>query len=163
MKLFLVRHGIAMERNDPKSPGEADRPLTVEGIKRTREAARGMAALIRRPQVLISSPYRRATQTAEIFALELDLAGLRIFETESLLPDAPPDEFLHELARIEAERVMAFGHAANLDLVIARAIGVSHAVTELKKAGVAGLEIRSFDPPRASLTALLAPKVLRRV
>jgi len=46
MLLYLVRHGIAIDRDDPKCPDEAERYLTEEGIKKTREVARGVASLI---------------------------------------------------------------------------------------------------------------------
>ena len=68
MILYLVRHGIAVDRNDPKSPPEPERPLTAKGVQKTRAAALGLQALGAKPDVLITSPYVRAAQTAEIFA-----------------------------------------------------------------------------------------------
>ena len=68
MILYLVRHGIAVDRTDPKSPPEPERPLTARGVQKTRSAALGLRALGAKPDVLITSPYVRAAQTAEIFA-----------------------------------------------------------------------------------------------
>jgi len=68
MLLYLVRHGIAIDRDDPKCPDEAERYLTEEGIKKTREVAKGVASLIDAPEIILSSPYVRAWQTAELFA-----------------------------------------------------------------------------------------------
>ena len=68
MILYLVRHGIAVDPNDPKSPSEPERPLTAKGVQKTRAAALGLQALGVKPDVLITSPYVRAAQTAEIFA-----------------------------------------------------------------------------------------------
>ena len=42
MILYIVRHGIAVDRTDPKSPAEPERPLTAEGVKKTRSAALGL-------------------------------------------------------------------------------------------------------------------------
>ena len=39
MILYLVRHGIAVDPNDPKSPPEPERPLTAKGVQKTRAAA----------------------------------------------------------------------------------------------------------------------------
>ena len=45
MDLYIVRHGIAIDREDPKSPAEAERYLTEEGIQKTKQVAKSMAAL----------------------------------------------------------------------------------------------------------------------
>src|SRR5277367_870696 len=60
MLLYLVRHGIAVDPNDPKSPPEPERPLTAKGVQKTRAAALGLQALGVKPDVLLSSPYVRA-------------------------------------------------------------------------------------------------------
>jgi len=43
MILYIVRHGIAIDRTDPKSPPEAERPLTAKGVQKSRAAALGFA------------------------------------------------------------------------------------------------------------------------
>jgi len=68
MQLYIVRHGIAIDREDPKSPPDPDRFLTEEGIERTKQVAKGVVALGATADLLMSSPYVRAMQTAEIFA-----------------------------------------------------------------------------------------------
>src|SRR5229473_955684 len=90
MQLYIVRHGIAIDREDPKSPLEAERYLTDEGIERTRQVAKGIAALGVHADLMISSPYVRATQTAAIFAGALDYPEQRIRQSESLLPGPRP-------------------------------------------------------------------------
>ena len=45
MQLYIVRHGIAIDREDPKSPPDPDRYLTEEGIERTKQVAKGIVAL----------------------------------------------------------------------------------------------------------------------
>ena len=68
MELYIVRHGIAIDREDPKSPAEADRYLTEEGVEKTQQVAKALSALDLHADLLVSSPYVRAMQTAEIFA-----------------------------------------------------------------------------------------------
>ena len=68
MQLYVVRHGIAIGREDPKCPPDAERYLTEEGVEKTREVAKGVAALGATADLFLSSPYVRAMQTAEIFA-----------------------------------------------------------------------------------------------
>lgn len=163
MLLYLVRHGIAASKTDPTSPPDAERPLTPEGVEKTATAARGLAELHIRPSVLISSPLLRATQTAEIFAGVLGFPTTRIRRSDNLTPQSKPLLFFAELAQMRAREVMCFGHAPQLDETIAAATSRGPAFTRLKKAGVALLEIESFQPPKALLCWLYTPKVLRRL
>src|SRR5262245_20782017 len=65
--LYLVRHAIAAERGD-KWPDDAERPLTHEGIARMRQVVKGLVELDAEIDLVLSSPLRRAMQTAEIVA-----------------------------------------------------------------------------------------------
>jgi phosphohistidine phosphatase SixA len=42
MNLYLIRHGIAVERNDPSADDDDRRPLSAKGLKRTRKIAKGI-------------------------------------------------------------------------------------------------------------------------
>jgi phosphohistidine phosphatase len=164
MLVYLVRHGVAVSRNDPTSPADAARPLTPNGIEKTTEAARGLAELGVHPSVMLSSPLLRAVQTGEIFAEVLEFPVTRLRRSESLAPESKPAMLFAELARMKAREVMCFGHAPHLDETIAAATtGKGPAFTQLKKAGVALLEFDSFEPPKALLCWLYTPKVLRRL
>jgi len=94
MILYIVRHGIAVDRADPKSPPEPERPLTAEGVKKTRSAGLGLRALGAKPDALFTSPYVRAAQTAEIFSEALGFPLERIRSTDSLKPAGNPADFL---------------------------------------------------------------------
>lgn len=163
MRLYLVRHGIAIDRTDPNCPADPARPLTPKGEARTRSVARGLAELGVRPQMTMSSQLLRAVQTAEIFCDVLGLNVSRLRRTDSLLPQSKPTALLNELARLKAQEVMCFGHAPNLDAIIAAASGSGQVFTQLKKSGVALLEIESFQPPRVILQWLYNPRILRRL
>jgi phosphohistidine phosphatase len=162
MILYIVRHGIAMDRADPKCPPEPERPLTAEGVKKTREAALGLKSLGVKPDAFITSPYVRAAQTAEIFAETLGFALEKIRASELLKPSGNPSEFVKEVARLRAKEAMCFGHAPNLDQLISHLAGGRGVFTELRKAGVACFE-RGASDGRWDLVWLLTPKVLRRL
>jgi phosphohistidine phosphatase len=162
MILYIVRHGIAIDRTDPKSPPEAERPLTAKGVQRTRAAALGLKALDVKPDVLLTSPYVRAAQTAEIFAEALGFALERIRVSEALKPAASPAEIMKEIARIKAKEIACFGHAPHIDLLIAHLAGAHGPFSELKKAGVACFERASMQS-KWSLRWLLTPKILRKL
>jgi len=164
MFLYLVRHGVAIDREDPKCPAEAERHLTEEGLKKTRDVARGVASFVEKPDLFFSSPYVRALQTAEIFCAALKFPKQEIHRTNFLLPGSQPAAFFRELAKYkDAESVFCFGHAPNLDELLAAAIGSRHDVTSLKKAGIACLELRRIAPPSGILLWLATPKLLKKV
>jgi phosphohistidine phosphatase len=163
MQLYIVRHGIAIDREDPNSPPEADRYLTEEGIAKTKQVAKSVAALGISADLLVSSPYVRAMQTAEIFAGALDYAKQKISKSETLLPGAEPGAFFRELAKQkEASTVFCFGHAPHVDELAAMAVGLKHPITEMKKAGVALVELKRVSPPSGQLVWLATPKLLRK-
>lgn len=163
MQLYIVRHGIAIDREDPKCPPDPERYLTEEGVEKTAQVAKGMAALGIAGDLFLSSPYIRAVQTAEIFARELGYAKQKIRRTDMLLPGAEPSHVFRELARDkQASAVFLFGHAPQLDDVIATALGSKKHLTALKKAGVALVELKRVSPPIGTLVWLATPKLLRR-
>jgi phosphohistidine phosphatase len=163
MDLYIVRHGIAIDREDPKCPPDPERYLTEEGIEKTKQVAKGVAALGIHADLLISSPYVRAMQTAELFAHALDYSKQKIRRSDLLLPGAEPSMLFKELAKDKhSSSVFLFGHAPQLDEIIAAAFATSHPITSLKKAGVAALQLKRFSPPSAELQWLGTPRLLRR-
>jgi phosphohistidine phosphatase len=164
MQLFIVRHGIAVDREDPKCPADPDRFLTDEGIEKTRQVAQGVAEVGAAPDLMVTSPYLRALQTAEIFATQLGYAKQKIKKSDFLLPGAEPLQLFREQAKDkELSVVFVFGHAPHLDDLVATALGTKHHITSLKKAGVAYVELRRLVPPSGELIWLATPKLLRKV
>jgi phosphohistidine phosphatase len=163
MQLYIVRHGIAIDREDPKCPSEAERYLTEEGVEKTKQVAKGIAALGVHADLMVSSPYVRAMQTAAIFAAALDYPKQKIRRTDSLLPGAEPIAVLRELAREKnASSVFCFGHAPHVDGLLAAAVGAQHHITSMKKSGVTLVELKRLSPPNGQLVWLVTPKVIRK-
>ena len=164
MLIYLMRHGIAQDRDDPDSPPDPDRQLTRKGADRTREVALGLRTLGVDPGAILTSPYLRAAQTAAIAAHALRFVGEWVEQTEALLPNGDPARLFAELLEVEADAVLLVGHAPNLDEVIAFALGGGREpVTRLKKAGVACVAVESLAAPRGRLVWLLEPRALRRL
>jgi phosphohistidine phosphatase len=163
MQLYIVRHGIAIDREAPECPADPERYLTGEGKEKTQQVARGLAKLGVTADVFLSSPYLRAMQTAEIFAEELEYRKQKIGQTDLLLPGAEAAELFRMLAKDkQSASVFVFGHAPQLDDVIATAVGSKHMITSLKKAGVALVELKRISPPSGQLVWLATPKLLKR-
>ncbi len=83
--LILVRHGETDWNVEGRYQGQADPPLNERGREQARKAASEIAGL--RPDVIYSSPLRRAWETAQIIA---EAAGI---------PRAIPDPRLKEIAQ----------------------------------------------------------------
>jgi phosphohistidine phosphatase len=161
MRVYLVRHGVAVDRDDPNCPSDPERPLTPKGMKKTHAAALGLFALGVKPDVMLTSPWLRAVQTAEIFSEVIGFSSNKIVRTDALKGNSTPAELLRELAKLKAKEVMCFGHEPHLHLVIGQILHTSARITELKKAGVACLDLERISPPQGLLIALYPPKPLR--
>lgn len=167
MKLYLMRHGIAEMLGTGGVLHDRDRALTAKGEKRVREIARGLRRLGVKPEVILTSPLRRACQTADLVAAELGLAD-RLEETAHL--GVPPDSaaLLRQLQkrRPPPRAVLLVGHEPHLSELVALLIAGPSAEVGLtfKKGGVARLEASGLTEGRcATLEWLLPPRVLRRL
>jgi phosphohistidine phosphatase SixA len=116
-----------------------------------------------KPDLLLASPLRRALETARIAAEVLRVDVGAIETTQALLPDCDGAALLGELSEVSAGTVACCGHAPNLDLVIARAIGARVPFTALKKAGACGLVLDSPRARHGELRWLYPPGALRRL
>ena len=162
MILYIVRHGISVDRMDPKCPPEAERPLTARGVQKTRSAALGLRTLSVKPDVLITSPYVRAAQTAEIMAEALGYPPEKIRVSEALKPNENPSTILNEIFRLRAKEVMLCGHAPHVDHLISQLAGARGTFTAMKKAGMACFE-QAGGHGRWELLWYLTPKALREL
>jgi phosphohistidine phosphatase len=162
-EICIMRHGIAADREIAST--DAKRPLTPEGKDRMREIAQGLMKTGFAPDRIVSSPYLRAAETAEIVARTLD-SGLRVEPCEALQPAGSP-EALFEFLSMHSERkaVLLVGHEPDLSKLAASLVGAgrNHDFS-LKKGGCC---LISFDlfPPRAPgrLIWWLTPKILRKL
>ncbi len=161
MRLYVMRHGVAMDRHDPAAPSDPERPLTADGSERTRLAVQGLVRLGVRVERVLTSPYLRAAQTAAIAAEPLGVPRAQIETLEALAPQQPVDTAVTALEASTARATLVIGHAPELDALIARLVGAAQPLTALKKAGVAVLDVRG--PSGGRLLAVYEPKVLRQL
>jgi phosphohistidine phosphatase len=163
MHLYLIRHGIAVDREDPHCPPDTERPLTPKGIKRTHASALGLRALGVKPNAVLTSPWLRALQTAEIFCEVLGYPLKKMIRTDALKGTSSPADLLRELQSSKSKVVFCFGHEPQLHLVIGHVLHTSAKITELKKAGLALLELERLVPPQGRLIALYPAATLRQL
>jgi phosphohistidine phosphatase len=159
-RLFLLRHGIAVP---PGTPGIADedRALTPSGRRRTRQVARGLEALGLDVERIVTSPLRRARETAEIAAEALGREEA-LEENEALGADRSAESVAVWLgARSEASLLLVGHNPWISDLVGLLCTGSPRGSIELRKAGVAALTGRMEGG--YSLDWLARPRLLRRL
>lgn len=166
MEIYILRHAIAETAPNPPSGGDSKRRLTAEGADKMRRAARGMKALDLAFDLIISSPYPRAKETAEIVA-EVLPAGKRVEVSALLQPEGDLKEFIGELKRKhgDKEQVLIVGHEPGLSRLIS-VLTSGHARTsiELKKGALCKLTVATLEYDRcATLEWLLTSRQMRRL
>ncbi len=161
MEVWILRHAKA-EEGGAATPDE-ERALTPAARKRMRAAARAIARLDPKFDSILTSPLRRARQTAEPVARALDQWD-DLIETEALSPGADPKEILREIEKRRLGRVLLVGHMPHLGRLLGYLLtGRSNAVIEIKKGALARTELdgEAAKPP-GTLTLLLSSKALAR-
>ena len=153
--LLLLRHGIAAERLCGRD--HPDRPLTVRGKRRTLEVVRQLRMLDVQADALISSPYRRSRQTAEL-AVKAGLAESMRLDS-ALKPGGDPWPLVSRVSGC----CLLVGHEPDLSILAATLIGAPAGSLRLRKAGYCHLSWPAdLSDPRgqAELKALLRPRLL---
>ena len=162
MDCVLLRHGIAVERDEWEGP-DADRPLTEKGKQRVREVAAGLNWLDVQPTHVWSSPLIRAIETAKIAHRSLRVRSA-VHIVDELLPDAPPDRLLSILHDLPPEScVLCVGHEPHLGMVASVLLaGKPSTAFPFKKAGACLIELSiPAKPGRGVLRWWLTPGQLR--
>ena len=159
MKVLLVRHAIALDRD---TPGVSDhlRPLTEEGASRFRKAARSLSALVT-PDLVLTSPVLRAKQTAEILGRQWPNAPV---QESDALGSGSRTQFEDGLARLPGPKlVAAVGHEPWLSDWTAEWLGGSHAdAFAFRKGGAALIEFEGEPGEgKGRLVFFLTPKALK--
>lgn len=157
MRLYFLRHGRAVPRDD-WAGGDAERPLTEEGVEVSRAFAEGLRRFDFEPAVIISSPYVRASQTADIVAERLDLRG-RLLHDERLGPGFAVGQIEAMLRENEhAESLLLVGHEPDLSDAISQITGGSRIV--LKKGALARVDLPDHSVRRGELVWLIPSAAL---
>ena len=164
MKLYILRHAIAVDRAAPGYDEDSQRPLTDKGRRKMREIAKGMRRLDIAIDRILTSPYVRARQTAQIVARAFGLKKERVYQTESLAPLGFPDQLVAEINQgfSGLENLMLVGHEPYLsELVGALTAGAPSAGIQLKKGGLCRLSVEVLNYDRcAMMDWLLTPAQL---
>jgi len=164
--IYLLRHGPATPRGDAAYPLDSDRPLTPKGIKRTRRIADGMRRLKVSFDVMVTSPYKRALETAFVVARQYG-AGQTIQTCAALAPEVLPEEVIRVLQEkyASSRELLLVGHEPQLSALISTlTTGSAGARPLLKKGGLCKLQVDKLQAGKyATLLWLLTPRQLLNI
>ncbi|MEO8025523.1 MAG: histidine phosphatase family protein [Bryobacteraceae bacterium] len=157
MRVYLLRHGIA-EDGRPGKP-DAERALTREGqekLYRTLVFAKADLA----PSLILTSPYRRARETAAIASEVLGYKG-DVVLTSCLVPNSSPDAVWDEIrTHREEEGVLVVGHEPLFSSTAAYLLGAPEMLVDFKKGALIRMDLGSFGPlPSGILKWMLTAKL----
>jgi len=152
--LFILRHGPAGKAIESENKDDSLRPLTKKGKRVTKDVARGMMDRGIEIDIILTSPFTRARQTAEIVAKVFKIHD-RIIESDVLIPGSPYVNCIDVLEKEASgkDNILIIGHEPYLSGLIAYLIsGFKHANIDLKKAGLCHLV---FDELRRGKCAMM--------
>jgi len=150
--LVLMRHGEAVSKDVAGS--DENRWLTDEGKRDVRLAAQCIPF---KPAKVLSSPLRRAKETAAIVVEVLGLEGYEVVE------ELRPGKFtLDTLARLSPEdKTVIVAHAPDVNQVVSALIGGGS--LKIPAGGFALVEYEKLEPGKGTLRALFAPKLVEKL
>ena len=158
MDIYVLRHGEAEERETGLA--DRDRKLTAKGKRDLKEILK----LARKAEVaatlILTSPLRRAQETAAIAA---DVLGCKeVVETRNLLPGASPEQIWKEICSdYKVEKILLAGHQPHLGGLIGLLLEAAIMV-DLKKGAMVRIETQGkLGPPRGVLKWMITPRLAK--
>jgi phosphohistidine phosphatase len=164
MNIFILRHGIAVERGTKGFEKNSERPLTSKGKRQLKKSTAAMKKMKLRFDLILSSPYERAKKTAEIVANGLKLKKRMKF-SDLLKYESDPVELISQLIALKpvSKDLLLVGHEPYLTHFISLLVsGNEDMAMDLKKGGLCKLEAEKIHPGKcAHIEWLLTPKQMK--
>ena len=162
MEIHILRHGIA---EDAKAGHrDADRALTSEGKKKLRETLKALKKIGLAPSLILTSPYRRAAETAAIAASVLGFKG-DIVDTRALIPPSSVEDVWEEIRSLKNENsLLLVGHEPLLSYLVGFLLDSPSLTTDLKKGSVVRVDVEpSGHRPGGVLRWMVVPRLFQRL
>jgi phosphohistidine phosphatase len=159
MIIYFLRHANAGQKKlNPKK--DEKRPLDDEGVRQCTQIGRILSAMQASVDAVISSPLKRATQTAALVANEIGYDG-KLHLEDALRPEARYEQFRDMLRKhAKAEAVMVVGHNPNFSEFLGNTIAANgnRSFVDMKKGSVAKVE---SEQKKMVLQWMLTPRLAR--
>jgi phosphohistidine phosphatase len=168
MNLYIVRHAIAEPLAGNSSEAQdSQRPLTDQGRKKFRKIARGLAGIGVQIDMILTSPYLRAADTAKILRKKLDLGKDQLAVMQDIAPGGDAARLIRDIGQKYGNLagVAIVGHEPGLSGLISTLLsGDPSLPITLKKGGVCCLTVDKLTYGRcATLEWLMAPSQLENL
>jgi phosphohistidine phosphatase len=160
MNLYLMRHANAgVPRENPEL--DARRALIKEGKEQCVLMARMLSSMKIQVDAIVSSPLKRAMQTAQYVGTELGFDG-KVEISPALGVNADFASFLRLLAKYsDREGVLMVGHNPNLFQFLGKLVtGNGGAAIRMRKGSVARIDLDRHPP---LLQWLIDPRMARAI
>jgi phosphohistidine phosphatase len=160
MRLLLIRHAHAGDRDPEQWPDDRDRPLTDKGRKTHRKVSRALGKLDLIPAKVLTSPWLRAAQTADIMVQEL---GLRAPAVEVAALATEPDlvRLADDIGDPGPDAVVALvGHSPWIEELASLLLtdGTAGLRLDYPKSGVMEIELERVAKGAGELRSFLRPR-----
>ena len=159
MDLFILRHAIAEDKGGFGSRPDSDRPLTEKGARKMRRVAKVLRKMGLSFDLILSSPFRRAKETAEIVADEFDCLDVLMLSSH-LSVGGDPALFIREinLEHKNAGSILLVGHEPYLSGLISILVsGQPDLSITMKKGGICKLTVDKLSLKRCAILEWLMP------
>ena len=165
MELFILRHGEAGQRSSQAS--DRTRPLTTAGKTEVLEIAKALKIIGLKFDVIVTSPLKRAYDTAMIVS-DIFKIGNRVQTWNELAPEGKRTEVYRKISELREDyAVLIVGHQPLLGEIINDMIHKqksSPCNLLLKKGGLVRIRLLSkSNVPRGELRWVLSPRILRNI
>jgi phosphohistidine phosphatase len=162
MKLYLLRHGIAVDRIGGEIKSDWERPLTNEGQEETKTVALALRKIGIKADLIVSSPLVRAKQTADI-VMEVLAKGSEIQISEALAPGGLASDLYKFLKQFsQKDNIFLVGHEPDISRLAGNLLWAGPELyIPFKKAGICRIDIVDIPPTSPGILKwFLNPKIL---
>ena len=160
MRIYILRHGVAEEA--ARGGSDAARALTAVGKQKLRTVLERAREAGVRPSIILTSPLKRALETAEMAAAVLDVKR-GLVKTNALAPSSTPQRVWNEIRAQRTDRVLIAGHEPLLSQVVGFLLRCPALQLDLKKGALVSLDVDTGESgPRGTLKWVLTPKLAGR-
>ena len=160
MRLYLIRHAWAEERDVDRFPDDRLRPLKPGSAKRFKRLLTTLGAETWPIEAIIASPLTRCVETAyllkDVLKEKVDLE-----EDEMLAPGTDWDNLLKKTLKRKASAAVWVGHGPDIDAAFALLLGIEQGRTKMSKGAIAAFELSDrASTPKAKLLWYADAKLL---
>lgn len=138
MFIYIARHAWAHEFGDPRWPDDSQRELEFDGAERYIQVVETLAERGFEPQVVVTSPYVRCRQTADLISRHT-VHKPEVVELEALEPGSDFGEICQWSRDCGCESICWVGHAPDVGLLTGALIGSMRANVRFAKGSIAAV------------------------